>query len=227
MIVGLNLRNVSLMVVDDSDFMRGLLVEILRAFGCQRIIGANNGQKAIDYLANDNPDILVTDWLMSPVDGIELTKYVRRNPSSLNPVLPIIMLTGYTCPGAVTTARDAGVTEMLAKPFCARALYSRISHIIECPRAFIRAAAFCGPDRRRHVTNYRDPERRVAATPEVIPDGLASSAEIHTLRPGQFDRGAPPSKHYGANDLGRARHWAEKASVLAPRQRQLRRLTAN
>jgi hypothetical protein len=61
----------------------------------------------------------------------------------------------------VIKARDAGVTEFLAKPISAKALYNRILHIILNPRPFIKTETYFGPDRRRNVNaKYSGPERR-------------------------------------------------------------------
>ena len=58
-------------------------------------------------------------------------------------------------------ARDAGVTEFLAKPISAKALYQRIVNVVVSPRPFIKTKSYFGPDRRRNtVTAYIGPERR-------------------------------------------------------------------
>jgi two-component system chemotaxis response regulator CheY len=76
--------------------------------------------------------------------------------------VPIIMISGYTEKHRVEAARDAGVTEFLAKPITAQSLYSRIAEIMERPRAFIRCDTYFGPDRRRKAidNNYTGPWRR-------------------------------------------------------------------
>jgi CheY-like chemotaxis protein len=184
MTIGWDFRNISFMVVEDNDFMRELLVEILRALGARRIVGASNGKQAIDRFAAITPDILLTDWLMSPIDGIALTKYIRRNGSSPNPFLPVIMVTGYTSPEAIIAARDAGVTEFLAKPISATALYHRICHAIAYPRPFVRATSFCGPDRRRHQSShYRGADRRQVAAVDAAVDSPAPGMESRPHHP--------------------------------------------
>ena len=57
-------------------------------------------------------------------------------------------------------ARDAGVTEFMAKPVSVKALCARINAIIDAPRPFIRANGYFGPDRRRRVLPFNGPERR-------------------------------------------------------------------
>jgi DNA-binding response OmpR family regulator len=75
--------------------------------------------------------------------------------------VPIIMLTGHSEKHRVTSARDAGITEFMAKPISAKSLYQRILNVVANPRPFIKTKTYFGPDRRRNVTNsYVGPERR-------------------------------------------------------------------
>jgi DNA-binding response OmpR family regulator len=86
---------------------------------------------------------------------------IRQPGANANPYVPIIMLTGHSEKKRVIAARDAGVTEFLAKPISAKALYQRILNIVVNPRPFIKSKSYFGPDRRRTVAvNYTGPERR-------------------------------------------------------------------
>jgi DNA-binding response OmpR family regulator len=86
---------------------------------------------------------------MFPLDGVEFTRMVRNAPDSRNPYLPIIMMTGHSERYRVMDARDAGVTEFVAKPLTAKAVLERIHAVIYRPRPFVRTAEYFGPDRRR------------------------------------------------------------------------------
>jgi len=112
---------------------------------------------------------VITDWVMPIFDGLELTQMIRQPGANANPYVPIIMLTGHSEKRRVMTARDAGVTEFLAKPISAKALYQRILNVVANPRPFIKTATYFGPDRRRNVSNsYVGPERRNGGEAEVI-----------------------------------------------------------
>jgi DNA-binding response OmpR family regulator len=79
------------------------------------------------------------------------------------------MLTGYTERTRVTAARDAGITEFLAKPVSAKGLYQRIFSVVAHPRPFIKTATYFGPERRRtNNTNYAGPERRRGEAAHMI-----------------------------------------------------------
>ena len=73
---------------------------------------------------------------------------IRKEKQSKNPFVPIIVLTANTEVRHILTARDAGMTEFLAKPISAGLIYARICLIIERQRLFIRCNGFFGPDRR-------------------------------------------------------------------------------
>jgi DNA-binding response OmpR family regulator len=88
---------------------------------------------------------------------------VRNAPDSRNPYLPIIMMTGHSERYRVMEARDAGVTEFVAKPLTAKSVLERIQAVIYRPRPFVRTADYFGPDRRRKDDpNYDGPRRRAA-----------------------------------------------------------------
>jgi DNA-binding response OmpR family regulator len=94
---------------------------------------------------------------------------IRQPGANANPYVPIIMLTGYCEKKRVLMARDAGVTEFLAKPISAKALYQRVVTIVLNPRPFIRTRSYFGPDRRRNTTqNFVGPERRKGGQAEII-----------------------------------------------------------
>ena len=102
-------------------------------------------------------------------DGLELVQMIRQPAANANPYVPIIMLTGHSEKHRVVRARDAGITEFLAKPISATALYERILNLIANPRPFIRTKTYFGPDRRRNANvNYIGPERRKGGKADVI-----------------------------------------------------------
>jgi len=181
-----NIENLKFMIVDDNKHMRGMVKGVLVALGGRNVLEADNGADAMKELQHFFADIVICDWNMGPVDGIEFTRMVRTNPESPNQYLPILMLTGHTELARVMEARDAGVSEFLAKPISAQSLYSRINSIIERPRPFIRTKTYFGPDRRRHMDkDYKGAERRKligegGGEGEENP-GTLSKAEVDTL----------------------------------------------
>ncbi len=151
-------ERLKILVVDDNAHMRKLVVTILQAFGVVHIFEA-----AWESLREHNPDIIILDWVMEGMSGIELMKMIRANPASPNPFVPVIMLTGHTSLDHVMQARDAGINEFIAKPVSVKTMMSRLSSIIEHPRPYVRTTVYFGPCRRRRQDEHRGPERRSAA----------------------------------------------------------------
>lgn len=158
---GAGFENLKTLIVEDNAHMRSLLRALLNSAGIKDIADAPNGAAAIHLLRERKSDLVLTDMAMQPMDGIEFTRHVRTSELSPNPFVPIVMITGHTEKHRVEAARDAGVTEFLAKPITAANLFARIAEIVERPRAFVRSDSYFGPDRRRHQQDdYAGPWRR-------------------------------------------------------------------
>ncbi len=158
-----DLSALGLLVVDDNQHMRLLLRQVLRSLGIRKVREASDGAGAFSAMRNFPADIIITNWMMTPVDGIEFVRLLRTASDSPNPYAPVLMLSGHTEAFRVVEARDAGVNEYLAKPISATQLYSRLVNVVERPRPFVRCPAFAGPCRRRpgSGSDYSGPERRV------------------------------------------------------------------
>ena len=155
------LKKATILVVDDMQPMLALTASLLKIFGFSDIIQAGDAETAWTKFCTKNPDIVLTDWLMDPYDGLELVKKIRNDPASPNRFVPIILMTGFSHRLRVEQARDIGVTEFLVKPFRAKDMYSRIEMLIEKPRRFVETQQFFGPDRRRRKgDDYQGPLRR-------------------------------------------------------------------
>lgn len=159
----INFKKLSILVVEDLKPMRELMTSILKDLGVGHVVTAPDGEEGFRAFRLHNTDILITDWEMQPVGGLELTRRVRMSPMSPNRMVPVIMMTGYTSPVRINAARDCGITEFLAKPFTAEKLVQRIAHVVNKPRDVVEAPGFFGPCRRRRMAeDYRGPVRRKA-----------------------------------------------------------------
>lgn len=160
-----DLSQLSILVADDDNFILSLTRSLLNGFGIMNVRLVTDSNIVLDEIHTSAVDILLVDWDMEPMNGIEVTRYIRMHPDSPNRYLPVIIMTGHTELSTVVQARDAGVTEFLAKPMSVRSMYQRILSVIERPRPFVRSVDYFGPDRRRmDDPKYSGPERR--ASPE-------------------------------------------------------------
>lgn len=157
---GFDGRDLKILLVEDNEHFRRLVKTILHAVNVRDVAEASDGKEALELLKTFSADVCVTDWRMEGMDGMTFVRAVRNAPDSPNPFLPIIMCTGYTETTLVLEARDAGVTEFLAKPISARSLLMRLLAIIRNPRPFVRTSTYFGPDRRRRQLDYPGPDRR-------------------------------------------------------------------
>lgn len=157
----LRLDKISILIVEDIIPMRKLMVSVLEEFGVGKIFTADHGGQGFAQFQKHCPDVVITDWSMDPIDGLEMIKMIRTHSASPNRLVPIILISGYSALSRVTEARDMGVTEFLTKPFTGHDLAKRIAHIINKPRDFVETERFFGPDRRRRkIDEYDGPKRR-------------------------------------------------------------------
>ena len=143
---------------------------------------ANTPEMAYDIFRRDPADLIITDWFPS-FDGLALVKAVRAKIDSPEPFVPVIIATAHTELNRVIEARDAGMHELLAKPFSATSLYQRIKLVVEHNRQFVRCKGYIGPDRRRHATEFEGEERRKATddlTSELEPSTATNPSKTET-----------------------------------------------
>jgi len=167
----------NVLIVDDNAHMRKLVSAIVRAFGVVEAYETDNAKTAWALFCKHSPDVIILDWILGGMSGIDLAKMIRTSADSPNPLVPIIMLTGHTGLEHVRVARDAGINEFLAKPVSANALLARLLSVVVHPRRFVRTPTYFGPCRRRRDDDtYRGPERRTAHSGEIT-DPLTGPAE--------------------------------------------------
>jgi two-component system, chemotaxis family, chemotaxis protein CheY len=157
----MSFRNLSVLVVDDCPYMRTIVSAILRGAGFGRMGEAGDGAAALSELSQAAYDIVITDFAMPTLDGVELTRLLRTAKDSPNPRIPILMMTAHTERAKIFGARDAGVNELVSKPLSAKTLLDRVVALIDNPRTWVISKSYVGPDRRRRKnTRYDGPLRR-------------------------------------------------------------------
>jgi CheY-like chemotaxis protein len=144
----------SLLIVEDNDASRRLVMELLRAAGFTNLSFARDAEEAIEHIQTQGPDLLLLDWGLPGMSGIELVSHIRQaalksDPRFPNPQLPIVMLTARQRVFDVTMASNAGINEFVVKPFSTSTLLKAISSALVKKRQFVATPDFVGPDRRR------------------------------------------------------------------------------
>lgn len=173
----LNFERCNLFLVEDNQYIRSVLENLLRHLNFKNITAIENGAEAIDHFktfespkqnsTNRTIDLVISDLVMSPVNGLLFLRWIRTASQSPNRFMPFIMLSGAADNEYVHAARDLGVTEFLAKPFSAQSVSSRILEVINFPRQFVTTQSYFGPDRRRHLGAVTTKERRITKEKDV------------------------------------------------------------
>jgi len=148
------------LIVDDSDHMLVIVRRLLSAMRIQDLTLAADAAEAFQIIKNTTPDLIIVDWNMIPLDGIEFIRLVRVHDNKDVADVPILLLTAHTEPHRVHAARDAGVNHVSAKPVSFKSLYRALVAIIEDERPFVRTDTYIGPDRRWKKDGPVTKERR-------------------------------------------------------------------
>lgn len=114
---------VRLVVADDTDHVRRMLVEILTVHGFEVVGQAANGAQAVEMAVGAKPDVVVLDYKMPGPDGLETTRRIREEI----PNQTVILYSAYVDEGLRAQAREAGVSACIAKPAGVEALAAEIS----------------------------------------------------------------------------------------------------
>ena len=164
-----------ILIVEDYPFMADLMSSMLREFGVGNIVQAASGNEAKemimlfngDDMSRNKIDVVLMDWLMPNGDGLELLTWIRSHSKDSVRFLPSVLCSAYASEDVVTVGRDNGANEVLVKPISATKLASRLLHVIDKPRPFLKAPGFFGPDRRRRGDDYKGQERRINTDEDV------------------------------------------------------------
>ncbi len=117
-----------ILVVDDFSTMRRIIKNLLHDLGYQNVSEADDGNTALPLLRSGKFDLLITDWNMPGMGGLELLRQVRSDPQLSG--LPVLMLTAEAKREQIVEAAQAGVSGYVVKPFTAVTLKEKIDKIL-------------------------------------------------------------------------------------------------
>jgi two-component system chemotaxis response regulator CheY len=103
------------LVVDDSSTMRRIIINTLNKLGHRDCHEAANGREGLDRLATTMVDVVITDWNMPEMSGLEFMRAVRANDAMKH--LPVLMVTTNAAQDDIVEALQAGVSNYVVKPF--------------------------------------------------------------------------------------------------------------
>ena len=118
-----------ILVVDDFSTMRRIIKNLLRDLGFNNTSEADDGLTALPMLKSGNYDLLVTDWNMPGMQGIDLLKAVRAESDEKLKNIPVLMVTAEQKKEQIVEAAQAGVNGYIVKPFTALILKEKLEKI--------------------------------------------------------------------------------------------------
>ena len=111
------------LIVDDDPVMRRLTTRALQNDGYV-LTEATNGREALEVMRRETPDLVILDFVMPELDGLDVLRALRANPATVS--LPVLMLTSQSDEGSTRAGFDAGATDYLTKPFSSPQLSARV-----------------------------------------------------------------------------------------------------
>lgn len=121
--------NLRVLIVDDYKTMLRIVRSMLSEIGLKNVDEACNGEEALAHLQSKSYDLILSDWNMEPMSGLELLRAVRANPKTQK--VPFLFLTAEAKTENVATARAAGVSGYMVKPFNAQTLKAKIAPFLQ------------------------------------------------------------------------------------------------
>ncbi len=162
------IASLGVLVVDDSQYMRKIVRNLLVNIGVREVYEASDGIAGLEAIRTVVPDVVILDWELPLLNGAEFTRIVRSPGVFPMPDIPIIMLSSHGERWRVIEAARIGVNEYLRKPISAQSLMDRLAAILAKPRPIVQLGDYYGPEPRKLFT---DPVRTptIAPPPEDTP----------------------------------------------------------
>jgi two-component system chemotaxis response regulator CheY len=122
-------KNMRVLIVDDYTTMLRILRNLLRQLELNNVDEAQNGEEALFKLRKETFDLVISDWNMTPMTGLDLLRQVRADARLKR--IPFIMVTAESKTENVITAKQAGVSNYIVKPFNAETLRMKIESVFK------------------------------------------------------------------------------------------------
>ena len=143
------IQGLNILIVDSNAYMRRMTRMMLMNLGAKSVMEAIDGLAALEAIRSCDPDVMLLDWDMPVLNGMEVMRIVRSPGVFPRPNLPIIMLTYRSHRSAVVEALANGAHEFLLKPTSPKALCDRLMSIVGKPRPMVKLGKYYVPEPRR------------------------------------------------------------------------------
>ena len=122
-------KSIKILVVDDFPTMRRIVRNLLKELGFENVDEAEDGQMALEKLRNGSFELVVSDWNMPNLDGLEMLKQIRADP--VLGKMPVLMVTAEAKKENIIAAAQAGASGYVVKPFTAATLEEKLDKVFE------------------------------------------------------------------------------------------------
>jgi CheY-like chemotaxis protein len=190
-----------ILILDDEPTMRSVIASTLRAAGCEDVSQAGNGPDALEIIVRRRVELVVCDWLMAPMNGLQFLQALRATPHGAP--LPVIMLTANSDPADAQRAQSLNVSGWLVKPISPPRLIERVCSVLSLPDQSFSLEADLGVDfsivaeqfRARLGQQLSDLNALIASLPHQV--GHVSRTWINIIRIFHFVKGQAGMFDYG------------------------------
>jgi two-component system, chemotaxis family, chemotaxis protein CheY len=121
-------KSMNVLIVDDYKTMLRIIRNLLKQIDFNNVEEATDGSEALAKLKTGHYGLVISDWNMQPMTGLELLTEVRQDPKLKS--LPFIMITAESKVENVVAAKQAGVSNYIVKPFNAETLKDKIEKVL-------------------------------------------------------------------------------------------------
>jgi two-component system chemotaxis response regulator CheY len=121
-------KNMQILIVDDYKTMLRIVRNLLKQLGFENVDEATDGASALEKMKISDYQLIISDWNMEPMTGLDLIKKVRSEAK--NPNVPFIMVTAESKTENVVAAKQAGVNNYIVKPFNAATLKTKLVSVL-------------------------------------------------------------------------------------------------
>lgn len=121
-------KNMPILIVDDYKTMLRIIRNLLKQLGFDNVDEASDGQGALEKLKSKSYGLVISDWNMEPMTGLQLLKECRADANLKD--MPFIMVTAESKTENVVAAKEAGVSNYIVKPFNAETLKGKLESVL-------------------------------------------------------------------------------------------------
>lgn len=117
--------NIHILIVEDNESIRKLLVTVLTNIGFKNVSNAQDGRIAWSLIQRENVDLVITDWMMPHMDGMELIKNIRKSDQNFKNI-PILMITASDKQEDIVQMAKLNINGYIVKPFSVKTILLKI-----------------------------------------------------------------------------------------------------